>query len=77
MVATSRNYENPRCYLQIKQKGYMLKDEIKKYGLKDVILINHKDYLIVGLGDLETLFNDYCLIAKMRIHLKDKVKKFK
>lgn len=36
----------------------ILKEEIKKYGLDEVIGINDSEYKIVGYGDLETRFND-------------------
>lgn len=36
----------------------VLKQEIKKYGLEDVIGINEDEYKIIGYGDLETKFND-------------------
>ncbi len=36
----------------------VLKEEIKKYGLSEVIGIGDDDYKIVGYGDLETRFND-------------------
>lgn len=36
----------------------MLKKEIKKYHLDDVIGLNDAEYKIVGYGDLETKFND-------------------
>ncbi len=36
----------------------ILKEEIKKYKLEEVIGINDGGYKIVGYGDLETRFND-------------------
>lgn len=36
----------------------VLKEEIKKYGLDEIIGINDGEYKIVGYGDLETRFND-------------------
>lgn len=36
----------------------ILKEEIKKYGLDEVIGINEDEYKIIGYGDLETRFND-------------------
>ena len=36
----------------------ILKKEIKKYGLEDVIEIDTGEYKIIGYGDLETRFND-------------------
>lgn len=36
----------------------ILKEEIKKYGLEEVIGIGDDGYKIVGYGDLETKFND-------------------
>lgn len=36
----------------------ILKEEIKKYGLEEVIGIGDDGYKIVGYGDLETRFND-------------------
>lgn len=36
----------------------LLKEEIKKYGLNEVIGINDGEYKIIGYGDLETRFND-------------------
>lgn len=36
----------------------VLKEEIKKYGLDEVIGIDDGEYKIVGYGDLETRFND-------------------
>lgn len=36
----------------------ILKEEIKKYGLENVIEIDTGEYKIIGYGDLETKFND-------------------
>lgn len=36
----------------------VLQDEIKKYGLEEIIEIDTGEYKIVGYGDLETRFND-------------------
>lgn len=36
----------------------ILKDEIKKYSLQEVVCIDDGEYKILGYGDLETRFND-------------------
>ena len=36
----------------------VLQDEIKKYGLEEIVEIDTGEYKIVGYGDLETRFND-------------------
>ena len=36
----------------------VLQDEIKKYGLEEIIEIDTGEYKIIGYGDLETRFND-------------------
>lgn len=35
-----------------------LKDEIKRYGLNNIITVEEDEYKIVGYGDLECSFND-------------------
>lgn len=42
----------------------ILKYEIKKYGLEDVLVINECEYKIVGYSNLETKFNDDRKISK-------------
>ena len=36
----------------------VLQDEVKKYGLEEIVEIDTGEYKIVGYGDLETRFND-------------------
>ena len=36
-----------------------LKEEVKKYGLDDVITFDYDDCKIIGYGNVETSFNDY------------------
>lgn len=43
-----------------------LKEEIKKFGLKDLVVINDGENKIVGYEDLETRFNDNRKISKSR-----------
>ena len=41
-----------------------LKEEVKKYGLEDIITFDDGEYKIVGYGNLETSFNDDRNISK-------------
>lgn len=41
-----------------------LKEEVKKYGLENVIEFNEMDYIILGYSNLETCFNDDRYITK-------------
>lgn len=43
-----------------------LKEEIKKYGLNDVVTFNDGEYKIVGYGNLETSFNDERKISRIK-----------
>lgn len=49
----------------------VLKKEIKKYGLEDVIEIDTGEYKIIGYGDLETRFNDDRNINKILVEEDD------
>ena len=61
-------------FLWVFYKWYwFIKKEVKKYGLEDVLEIDNGEYLIVGYGDLITLFNDDRDFERLELDKADKI----
>ena len=50
-----------------------LKKEVKKYGLEEVLEIDTGEYLVLGYGDLITLFNDDRNFERLELDKADKI----
>lgn len=55
---TERDWENFYSETYNEKDFEILKEEIEKYNLREVIEINSGEYKIIAYGDLETKFND-------------------